>query len=67
MQTLKQDMPITTRLRYVSSTDLMTIEDYFRALGIRVQIYAINFVKGRWYVHFVPPDRNDIDVKSIDL
>lgn len=61
------NIPLTTRLRYVSANNLDDIEEYLYTLGVRVQIYAINFVKNRWYIHFVPPDRIDMDIKSINL
>jgi hypothetical protein len=59
--------PSVTRLRYVKSKDLDLIEAFFSSLGFCVQIFSINFVSGRWVVHFFPPLDTRIDVKSRDL
>jgi hypothetical protein len=62
------NIPITTRLRYVSAKGPKQIVEFFNRLGLRVQIYGNPVWDGkRWVCWFVPPDRNDIDVKSMEL
>lgn len=58
--------PRITRLRWVSSKDPETIEAFVSGLGIRIQIYDLEYANNKWYLWFVPDDLKN-DVRSGDL
>ena len=58
--------PETTRLRFVRSKDAESITRFCDVLGVRIQIYDLEFAKNKWYLWFVPNDEGN-DIKSGDL
>lgn len=58
--------PRITRLRFVTAKDAETLVQFCNRLGVRIQIYDIEFAKGKWYLWFVPDDFKD-DIQSGDL
>lgn len=60
------NLPKTTRLRFIRSKDAETITMWCDGLGVRIQIYDLEFVKGKWYLWFVPSD-DGADIPSGDL
>jgi hypothetical protein len=63
------DVPLTTRLRFVSAPDAEMIPDFFDALGVRVQVYGQPVwldKESRWFVWFVPGDQS-VDIVSTHL
>lgn len=61
------NLPKTTRLRFVKSKKPERIVEFLNALGSRVQIYGSPVWDGKaWWLWFVPDDRKT-DVPSLEL
>ena len=58
--------PTHTRLRWVSSKNAQSLQDFLERLGARVQIYQINWTGNKWFLWFVPGD-NNADINSGDI
>lgn len=58
--------PSITRLRWVSSKDAKIIQLFTRKIEQRIQIYSINFARGKWVMWFTPGDIEK-DIQSGDL
>ena len=59
--------PKITRLRWVRSSDPVTIQAWTRAIEQRIQIYSIYESGGKHYVWFVPGDfENDLPSGDLD-
>ena len=58
--------PSVTRYRFVVSSDLEKIKEFFNRLGVRVQLYDLVVKGGRFYQTFVPSDFGD-DIRGGDL
>ncbi len=58
--------PDTTRLRFVRSKDPGMLTKFCDKLGVRIQIYDIEFAQKKWHLWFVPSDEGN-DIPSGDL
>lgn len=58
---------ITTRLRYVVSSDPDKFQIFLQSLKYRVMIYQIVEVKGRWWLWYVPDDDRGSVPDNVDL
>lgn len=47
---------LTTRLRYVKSSDPDAFQPFLERLRFRVMVYQVTFQGGKWWLWYVPPD-----------
>lgn len=56
-----------TRIRHVSSKELLLAEQFISSLPFKVELKGISFDGTRWVIHFVLPEYDGLDLASVDL